>query len=523
MKSVIKENYYQAIYLMPGIIIFAAALRFYDLGEYSYWYDEIIITYQSADLLSLLKGIPLDFSPYLYYLGLHFWMKYLGFGEWLPRLYSALLGITGVYGIYLLVRRYYSFEAGIFSSILLAMAPFHLYYSQEIKPYILLCAIVPFTLKWVLDACGRKSGTGIWVYVIAGLTLGFYAQLYGLWLAMGCLIYVFVFERELFPRALRATLWSVVLFIPALIVMIPKVWTVIFYGKIHMAPMSLKIMEEIMTRLLTGYTPPNGFPLMVGVLTFALILFGFMKNPGKPIVRISLILLVISLGPVIIFSIFVKPIYFHRAFLYLLCPIFVLMGVGIASIDGKLLRRIIFFLMFVIFAFMDIEYFANRKSEVFDPITPPKKEYREAAAYLRKNINEKDDVIFHGAINTNPVFKWYLGDNFRNITVEADPEYEKTLKTAFPFPEAWGFFDWLTPNPLWENEIKGKKRAWLVLGCFAIHKGAIGFRASQKALEMFSRRFYLLDRKRWFGVDISLFDVNRPPKDSSEPDPFKCK
>lgn len=118
------------------IFLCALALRLLSLNQ-SLWLDEAISAnvaknYSYSDIIT--KFSPSDFHPPLFYLTLKAWTSVFGFSEIALRLPSVIFSLLTIY----LVFRFF----GFWPSILLALNPLYLYYSQEARMYSLVTLFV---------------------------------------------------------------------------------------------------------------------------------------------------------------------------------------------------------------------------------------------------------------------------------------------------------------------------------------------------------------------------------------------
>lgn len=125
---------------LVAVTAFAAALRFYKLGEWSYWSDE---AFTISDANSFYVEHPgrrpehgLSFRIY----GL--WFQFaeslqIPFDEFVARFLPAIFGAAGVFFTGALGARAGGRCGALFAAILLAISPFHLYWSQNARSYAL--------------------------------------------------------------------------------------------------------------------------------------------------------------------------------------------------------------------------------------------------------------------------------------------------------------------------------------------------------------------------------------------------
>ena len=147
-------------WLVAGITIIAAALRFATISHQSYWFDEA----QAVHELRLSFGSMLhawsayEPNPPLYFVLAWPWAHVLGTGELALRSLSALLGTVTVVLVYLCGRELVSRRAGLYAAALAALSPFLIWYSQEAREYMLLSALAAASL--LCFARAWNSGTG---------------------------------------------------------------------------------------------------------------------------------------------------------------------------------------------------------------------------------------------------------------------------------------------------------------------------------------------------------------------------
>jgi mannosyltransferase len=122
------------------IILLGSAVRLYRLGQQSLWFDESLsMALASAPLkisieATLAEG--LQHLP-LYYLLLRVFV-WIGRSEVILRLPSAVCGVLAVPLIYQVGRRCPGRGTGLFAALLLAVNPYHVWFSQEARMYSLL-------------------------------------------------------------------------------------------------------------------------------------------------------------------------------------------------------------------------------------------------------------------------------------------------------------------------------------------------------------------------------------------------
>jgi mannosyltransferase len=111
-------------------------LRFYKLGEWSFWIDELYSIRRAltqTDLPEILARWP-PISTLLMGATLRQW----GVSEWTSRVVPALIGVLSIPLLYFPVRRMVGNRAALIAMLLLAVSPWHLFWSQNARYYTAL-------------------------------------------------------------------------------------------------------------------------------------------------------------------------------------------------------------------------------------------------------------------------------------------------------------------------------------------------------------------------------------------------
>ncbi|MEZ4649173.1 MAG: glycosyltransferase family 39 protein [Candidatus Eisenbacteria bacterium] len=143
-----------------GLTLLAAGLRFYHAGTQSLWIDEIATIKYTAPFGQYSWTLFFyNLHGALYSALLHAWSHVFGTSEFGLRSLSAFLGTVTVplfYWALLPLRRR---ATALVATALLAVHPFHVWYSQELRGYVLLLLCVVVSTGCFLRAVdgGRRS------------------------------------------------------------------------------------------------------------------------------------------------------------------------------------------------------------------------------------------------------------------------------------------------------------------------------------------------------------------------------
>ncbi len=121
------------------LILLAAGLRLIHLGGRSFRTDEgIIAQLAQRDLTGVWQGSLQNSTPAFFNLQLHYLYQGLGSSQFALSLLPLIYGVLTVYFTYLLISRYVSRQVGLVAALLLAISPYGVFISQELRPYSLM-------------------------------------------------------------------------------------------------------------------------------------------------------------------------------------------------------------------------------------------------------------------------------------------------------------------------------------------------------------------------------------------------
>jgi uncharacterized membrane protein len=131
----------RAFWIVAGLTLLAAGLRFATLGVQAYHHDEIVTASRvlRGDFFHAMEAVGFSESaPPLYYALAWVWTQLTGTGEFGLRSLSALAGVATVPVAYLLGTELRGRQAGIAAAALVAVNPMLLWYAQEARGYALV-------------------------------------------------------------------------------------------------------------------------------------------------------------------------------------------------------------------------------------------------------------------------------------------------------------------------------------------------------------------------------------------------
>ncbi|MGH2537036.1 MAG: glycosyltransferase family 39 protein [Candidatus Promineifilaceae bacterium] len=137
--------------LVLGVTALAAGLRFYKLGEWGFWIDELYTLGRVEAHYSTLEALLNNVPPAFHWLPLSLILtsgtvNALGVSEWSARLLPAVVGMLSVPILYLPVRKLFGTGTALLFGLLLALSPWHLTWSQNARFYTPLMLLYTLAL-----------------------------------------------------------------------------------------------------------------------------------------------------------------------------------------------------------------------------------------------------------------------------------------------------------------------------------------------------------------------------------------
>lgn len=131
------------------ILLLALCLRIYNLGNRVVWYDEADSIASSTRTIVFYQDRELAYKP-LYFILLKLWIHLFGVSAFWLRMLSVIFGTVSVYFLYLLGREIFEEKLGLLSAFLLAISPFHIYHSQQVRQFTLVTLLAIISLYFFI-------------------------------------------------------------------------------------------------------------------------------------------------------------------------------------------------------------------------------------------------------------------------------------------------------------------------------------------------------------------------------------
>lgn len=346
------------------ILIFGLILRLVNLNQ-SLWLDEAVQAITSkgsfSAIFSELQG---DFHTPLYHVLMWAWVHLLGFSEIVLRLPSVFFGVATIYVVYLIAKNIFS-KKHLFaelSALLMAVAPFHIYYSQEARPYALVTFLTSLSMYFFLK---EK-----WVKYLVSTVLAFYASYFVLFiiLTQGLIILV----RKKYFQYLYILI-SLLFFIPWLpmfltqikvgqqaTMVLPEWGRLVNASFIKALPLTfikftigrITIFNKIFYVVITGLL----FLAYGGLITKALLVREKFKVDNSKLIIFLWLIIPVILAWLISLAV---PNYQPFRLLLVLPAFYLILAIGIISFKSRILSFLAFLFIFWVSVFSFLTYYFN--------------------------------------------------------------------------------------------------------------------------------------------------------------------
>jgi len=423
--------------LLVSIIILGAFLRFFMIGQESFWVDEAttalsIKTYNFNDLVNnfYTKGqiLPeylnsnLDFP--VYYLSLEIWSNIFGVSESTLRSFSAIFGVFSIILVYLLSKELFNEKTGLIASFIFSLHLIMIEYSQEARLYSFIICIALLSSYSLIKSINTKNNKFLVLFGISNLIGIYTSPIFLFFFAFEALYLSYLAIADFIKREKIITSLHFV-FVALAIAYIPLIYRMLhptIIGLRYSGQMSIQGLAKIFLQYNSWLHPSE--ELLVKISGMNLLSMTFYEWAAI----ISVITVFLILAIFFIFSLFnfkakekkslifllsflIVPFVIFFAMLYKVISIFPSNKYVIYTVPAYLiaaafgmskLRRRNLTIILAAFLLASIAPLCFYYSNQIHP------EYREAASFLEQNAG--NDPIFAAVPTIKIAFDYYSGD-----------------------------------------------------------------------------------------------------------------
>jgi mannosyltransferase len=508
LRMILKQKRYTLIIIL--ILLLGISLRIFNLGKFDFWFDEAVNILQAKNIerINFLRNN----NPPLFTIFLHFWSKCFD-SEYGLRLISVIFGSISVFIVYVLGKMLYTKKVGLISAFILAISPFHIYYSQEVRMYSMVVLLNLVSVYFLLEST-RKGSVRFWVGFVVFSVLNIYCHYIGIlsWLAQA--IFFFVDKRKLGPGVNKRWLISNILislsFVPWLYFFIKGM------GEIEKNLLSVGITPwgppvSILSLFVTFKNFSAGYNAYAGVylLTTGIFLYLFIKGVLKFWPKKELILCLLCLLIPISVAFMISPLkrfYVDRFFIGSSLFYFFIASSGLSFLRKKTL---VFFLLAI--SLLATFSLSNYYKNIFPPSPEMyqwvvrKIEHEAIAKYIYEKV-ERGDCIFHTSPATVFPFIYYFSKLEGENNWLRGKNFLLTLPYGLDEPKVYELSLDLSPSDKSHVvSIEDKDRFWLVFSHWNFERIRIEYPQAFSLLEWIDESHAVTEKKEFDGAVVLLY------------------
>jgi len=422
------------------ILILGLIFRLASINQ-SFWLDEAIgaLVVKEQGLVSIASQFPRgDNHPPLYYLMLEIWSNLFGFSEIALRSLSVIFGVMTIFLVFQIAKKivknnkFYS----LFSALLLASSPLHIYYSQEARMYVVAAFFAAASFYFFLQTFEKKRKKYLaWIFFslsILGLVFTDYLPVFLLpafWLIA-------------FLRKEKKAWWKSFIVSHLPLVAAGIIWLPLFIIQVQggawllqklpawrelAGGATLKQAALVWAKFVLGRISFRDKALyytlvVLSSIPFIYLLFSAWRKKNK--IKVFWLWLAVPLAAAFVVS-FIFPAFIYFRLIFVLPAFYLVLAWGVEQIKDVKLRVLVGFLILLVHAIGWLIY----TNEPYQQ----RERWREAVSFLEKEAGQETVVLFENPEPFAP-FRWYSKGKLEaygatnSISADEAPTKEKTAK-----------------------------------------------------------------------------------------------
>lgn len=490
-----------------SVLLLALVVRLLGITSRPMWYDEAFaILFSEKGLGAMMYGTlapggvgSSDIHPLGYYTLLWGWMKLFGSSLLAARSLSVLAGLCLIYIAYRLTRELFNEQTAFIAGLFVALAPFQVHYSQEIRMYA-------FLAMWLVAATyaywqGSRTEDWRWwgVFAITCALAQYTHNLAAFYLIP--LALTPVLQRDW--RSLRATVLAgfaaVILYTPWLI-QLPAQFAKVSNSYWVEKPGAERFFTLLLT--FTSFLPLPGiwliFALFSATLVVTLAIWQTIRaySQSAPMATRGIWVFYLAVCPAVLLFLFSqwKPVYIERALL----PSGVIFCVWLAwSLTINSSRPTQYILLLLLATNAGLGLYQRLTYSGF-PYAP----YQEMDHGLRKNLQPGDVIIHSNKLSLLPAI-YFDRELPQSYIIDAPGSPTDTLLPATQ--EVLG----LNPHPNLEIASRGAEHVWFIIFRESIEEFTVAGAPTHPHLAWLNDHFELDRVEEWGSLLVYLYSKHQ--------------
>jgi mannosyltransferase len=419
--------------------LLAMSLRLFHLGQQSFWLDESVSFVRAIVPLqaSIENILAIGIHVPLYFLLLRP-VALIGQSETILRFPSVVFAVLSIPMMYQVGRLCLGRPAGLLGAFLLALNPFHLWYSQEARMYTMVMFFILGSIYFFLQAT-RENTWRFWAGLVVFSTLAYGTHYFALQIAL--VQFAFILCRfQVLHRVFRK--WSIcqgLAFLP----LVP--WLVAYFNQ-DVVALGIGWIKRptLLAPLQTLWAFSSNYGGSLTLIGLLLLCFVFLQGflTRQPAHRDHKLFLALWLGLPIIVTWLIsqrRPIYVHRYLIVVLPAYLVLLANGVVSVPHKILKWALTIALATIMASSSIRIYS-------DPAFL-KQDWRGAANYVQISA-QANDVVAVERFEDIAALRYYYRGGLALVTVDSEQSLGEFEKSIEGYERLWLIYYRAASDPL---------------------------------------------------------------------------
>ncbi|HEX2910354.1 MAG TPA: glycosyltransferase family 39 protein [Chloroflexia bacterium] len=432
---------------LVGFLVLGLASRLFAITAQSIWLDEAYSVFTVKYDLGFIWNFTVNYDqhPPLYYVLLHSWVQVFGDGLMAVRMLSVVFAVPSIWFIYLVAGRLFDRNTGRVAAFILALSPFHIWYSQETRMYSMVVFFVLLSAYFLVCAMQENR---IWQYcafsffTIIAIYSDYSAFYYLVGSGLFSLYFIWQKPRRFLPMFISYLVVGLA-YIPWIPVFLHQFSQV--YSGFWISPPTFSTVWDTFLSF-SSLDSPNRFvnTIIVVILLAWVFVIPDKRNPEKR--NAYFFLVIFLLAPILVSLVFSlrQPIYLTRTVISAAVPFYILLARAIVGFKSIRLGAI--FLVPLILL--------NLASIWVDSSATIKEDWRGTVNFVAANAKPTDLIIFNAPYVEMP-FDYFWTDKVKGTSLTT------VDRRGYPADETLAHNGRSEPLNL-TNALKANDRIWVV-------------------------------------------------------------